>query len=95
LLLTRIFLLVQHIVRFSFPHIQITNQYPRKFSKGEGWEVLLERDVIPVRDRNPAIPTPLAAVIDRALDEGNGNQPLAFGSAIEFQRALQDAMRST
>jgi hypothetical protein len=42
-----------------------------KFNKGEGWEVLLERDVIPIRDRNPAIPVPLAAVIDRALHEGS------------------------
>ncbi len=49
----------------------LTNQYPRKFGRGEGWEVLLERDVIPIRDRNPDLPAPLAIVIDRALHEGS------------------------
>ena len=49
----------------------LKNQYPRKFGKGEGWEVLLERDVIPIRDRNPDLPAPLAIVIDRALHEGS------------------------
>jgi eukaryotic-like serine/threonine-protein kinase len=50
-------------------YYMLTNQYPRKFGKGEGWEVLLERDVIPIRDRNSDIPAPLAIVIDRALHE--------------------------
>ena len=62
----------------------LTNQYPRKFGKGEGWEVLLERDVIPIRDRNPDLPTPLAIVIDRALHEGSKTS-----TTLHYQR-VQD-----
>ena len=65
-------------------YYMLTNQYPRKFGKGEGWEVLLERDVIPIRDRNPDLPAPLAIVIDRALHEGSKTS-----TTLHYQR-VQD-----
>ena len=65
-------------------YYMLTNQYPRKFGKGEGWEVLLERDVIPIHDRNPDLPTSLAIVIDRALQEGSKTS-----TTLHYQR-VQD-----
>jgi hypothetical protein len=62
----------------------LTNQYPRNFGKGENWEVLLVRDVIPIRDRNPNLPASLAEVIDRALQEGSKTS-----TTLHYQR-VQD-----
>lgn len=65
-------------------YYMLTSQCTRKFSKGEGWEVLLDRDVIPIRDRNSDIPAPLAIVIDRALHEGSKQS-----TTLHYQR-VQD-----
>jgi eukaryotic-like serine/threonine-protein kinase len=78
-------------------YYMLTSQCTRKFSKGEGWEVLLDRDVIPIRDRNSDIPAPLAIVIDRALHEGSKQsttlhyqrvQDLKADLAIAFNKIL-------
>jgi hypothetical protein len=65
-------------------YYMLTSQCTRKFNKGEGWEVLLDRDVIPIRDRNSDIPAPLAIVIDRALHEGSKQS-----TTLHYQR-VQD-----
>lgn len=62
-------------------YYMLTAKYPRKINSGEGWEVLLERNVIPILDRNPDIPASLATVIDRALSEDSKNK-----EAIQYQR---------
>ncbi|MCY7369100.1 MAG: hypothetical protein LH474_13220, partial [Chamaesiphon sp.] len=62
-------------------YYMLTARYPRNIKSGEAWEVLLERNVIPILDQNPDIPTPLAAVIDRALAEDSQNK-----EALHYQR---------
>jgi eukaryotic-like serine/threonine-protein kinase len=63
-------------------YYMLTNEYPRNFRSGEGWEVVLDRPVIPILDRNPDLPLPLATVIDRALAEDSNNR-----EALHYQSA--------
>jgi eukaryotic-like serine/threonine-protein kinase len=70
----------------------LTGCFPRDFDGSDPLKAILTNPVIPIRQRGVNIPSRLADAIDKALDEGNGSQPLAFGSAIEFQRALKQAL---
>jgi hypothetical protein len=70
----------------------LTGQFPRDFRRGDPLQIILTSPTIPIGQRGLPIPPRLAAVIDRALNEGDGNQPLAFSTAIDFQRALKDAL---
>lgn len=73
-------------------YYMLTNQYPRTIGAKEGWEVLLDRDVTRIRDRNPDIPAPLAEVIDRALHEGSVKDPvLYYQRAADFRADLLKA----
>jgi eukaryotic-like serine/threonine-protein kinase len=104
---TPVFMCRQQLLNFKYskPEVDIwavaaslyyllTRQLPRDFDGSDPLKAILSNPVISIEQRGVKIPRNLAKVIDLALDEGNGNQPLAFGSAIEFQRALQEAMRS-
>jgi eukaryotic-like serine/threonine-protein kinase len=76
-------------------YYMLTNQYPRKIRNKEGWEVLLERDVVPILDRNPDLPAPLAVVIDRALHEGSTQSPTLYYQRVrdfktDLTKAFQD-----
>jgi hypothetical protein len=65
----------------------VTGHPPRDFpADRDPWQVALERDPVPLRRRDPAIPARLAAVIDRALVD---RSRLRFGSARELRQALE------
>ena len=70
----------------------LTGYFPRDFEGADPLKAILSNPVVPIGQRRANIPTRLAAVIDKALDEGNGSQPLAFGSATELQQALKQAL---
>ena len=67
----------------------LTGELPRDFPDDrDPWLVILDDDPVPIRNRNPAVPKPLAELIDHALAETNG---LAFRTAADFRRALEEA----
>jgi eukaryotic-like serine/threonine-protein kinase len=73
-------------------YYMLTNQHPRTIGAKEGWEVLLDRDVTPIRDRNPDVPLPVAEVIDRALHEGSVKDPvLHYQRVADFRADLLKA----
>src|SRR5262249_32276398 len=68
----------------------LTGRAPRDFPAGvDWWVVVLQRDAVPVRDRNPAVPRRLAEVIDRALID---RPAIPFAAVDEFRRALKAAL---
>jgi serine/threonine protein kinase len=69
----------------------LTGYFPRDFDGSDPLKIILTNPVIPIRQRGVNIPDRLAAVIDQALDEGNGTQPLHFGGAMELKQALRQA----
>jgi eukaryotic-like serine/threonine-protein kinase len=76
-------------------YYMLTNKNPRHLQKGEGWEVLLERDTLPIRDSNPDVPIALAEVIDRALQEGTRHSIILYYQRVsdfkaDLSKAFQD-----
>jgi hypothetical protein len=51
--------------------------------------VVLQAKAVPIRQRVPAIPARLAAVIDKALID---EPEIGFKSAAEFRAALKEAL---
>ncbi len=71
-------------------YAMLTGTVPRDFNNKEKNKepllVVLQTDAIPIRQRDPAIPKPLAEVIDLALVD----QPeIHFKTAMEFKQALE------
>jgi serine/threonine protein kinase len=66
-------------------YYMLTANAPRNFSGQDPFLAVLQSDAVPVRDRNSAIPKPLAKVIDLALVD---NPEIYFKSAGEFKQAL-------
>jgi serine/threonine protein kinase len=64
----------------------LTAEYPRDFPRGKDpWQVILQTEPVPIRQREPGISPALAEVIDTALRE----QPaIGFATAAEFREAL-------
>lgn len=49
-------------------YFMLTNAFPRNFTAGrDPWGVVLNENVVPIRERNPSIPSCYAEVIDTAL----------------------------
>jgi eukaryotic-like serine/threonine-protein kinase len=70
----------------------LTGQYPRNLRPEEKGADVLYLPVIPILSRNPDIPAPLAAVIDRALAEDDNNKnALYYKSAKDFKNDLIQA----
>ena len=68
----------------------LTGLHPRDFPKGcDPWQLILETPVVPIRQRNPAIPPRLAEVINHALVE---EPEIGFKSAAELKQALAKVM---
>jgi serine/threonine protein kinase len=68
----------------------LTGCLPRDFPKGrDPWQLILETNAVPIRQRNPAIPSKLAAVIDQALVD---EPEVGFKSAAELKQALAQVM---
>ncbi len=102
---TPVFMCRQQLLNFKYskPEVDIwavaaslyyllTGYFPRDFEGSDPLKAILSNPIVPIHQRGVDIPSRLAAVIDKALDEGNGSQPLAFGSATELQRALKQAL---
>ncbi|MEV0618406.1 protein kinase [Nonomuraea sp. NPDC050404] len=67
----------------------LTGAYPRDFSPAKDvWQTVLQSPAVPIRQRDPSIPRPLAEVIDRALTE---RPAIGFQTAAEFRQALLSA----
>jgi serine/threonine protein kinase len=64
----------------------VTGEYPRDFGSGaDPLAVILRGGVVPIRDRDPALPADLAAVIDQALRDDPERR---YPSAREFAAGL-------
>ncbi|GGM40550.1 hypothetical protein GCM10007977_047470 [Dactylosporangium sucinum] len=64
----------------------LTGAYPRAFpSDRDPWQVVLQTQAVPIRERDPAIPRPLAEVLDTALRD---RPEIGFQTAAEFRHAL-------
>ena len=72
-------------------YFMLTGAFPRNFPENrDPWLVVLQDPVIPIEMRLPTLPPALAEVINQALAE----QPaLYFGSAAEFKKALEKAVK--
>lgn len=68
----------------------LTGQFPREFCRGEDpIEVILRGGIVPIRDRDPAIPKKVTQVIDRALAE---DLSARYQTAVEMRRDLEAAL---
>jgi hypothetical protein len=68
-------------------YYMVTGQHPRECQHAKDpLQIILEGTVIPVRDRNSAIPDPIANIIDKTLDINYENR---YPTATEFLQALQ------
>jgi eukaryotic-like serine/threonine-protein kinase len=74
-------------------YYMLTYYYPRDLGEDVPLASILERPVIPIRDRSPQIPPPLAEVIDRALAEDSQNQ-LHYKQVKDFRIDLEQALSS-
>jgi serine/threonine protein kinase len=64
----------------------LTLGYPRDFAPGaDPLQVILQGGTIPIRKREPGLPTALGEVIDRAVDDDLSRR---YASAAEFRDAL-------
>lgn len=69
-------------------YAMLTQHPPRDFTQGKDpWKIVLQTEPVPIRERNANIPAPLAAIIDRALDDA---KEFHFTSASEFRSALRN-----
>jgi eukaryotic-like serine/threonine-protein kinase len=71
----------------------LTGVPPRNFGKRDPLQVILQDGAVPILERNPSIPKPLAEVIDRALREDqNNHHDIFYKRAIDFRNALAEAL---
>ena len=68
----------------------LTGDFPRDFLQGKDvWQTVLESEPVPIRQRNPSIPSCLAEVIDKALID---RPAIMFKTAADLKKALQTAL---
>jgi eukaryotic-like serine/threonine-protein kinase len=71
-------------------YYMLTGRFPRDFPRGKDpIRVVLDSAAVPVRERDPKIPTRLAAVIDAALID---KPRISVGSAADLAAALRKAL---
>jgi serine/threonine protein kinase len=71
----------------------LTGEYPRDFPDDKDpWRVVLESQAVPIRDRDPSIPGPLAEVIDEALID---YPEIKVKNAAVFKKALIAAYKKS
>ncbi len=71
-------------------YYMLTGTFPKRFRPGVNvFQVLIMEEAVPIRERNPAIPSALAAVIDRALKE---RPALPYSSAAALRKDLAEAL---
>jgi len=67
-------------------YAMLTGSPPRDFPPGrDPWTIVLESALVPIRQRRPDVPGPLAELIDRALDDAGD---LRFATAAGLRDAL-------
>jgi serine/threonine protein kinase len=66
----------------------LTGAYVRDFGTLDHWHVILHSAPVPIMQREPSVPGPLALVIDHALRE---NPAIGFATARECADALRSA----
>lgn len=67
----------------------LTNRYVRDFpERADPIRIILDSPVVPIRSRDPAIPAPLAAVLDRALDDDPLKRPATAAELTALLRKL-------
>lgn len=68
----------------------LTGAHPRDFpADKDPWQIVLQTEPVPIRNRDRAIPDSLAQVIDHALRDHPAS---GFTSASDFRRALDDSL---
>lgn len=72
-------------------YFMITGTFPRNFKGKDPFVVVLTTQPVPIRDRDPSVPKPLADLIDYVLRD---NPEIYFKKAVALKRALSDVMRS-
>ena len=78
----------QQVLRFRY--YMLTGYPPRDFGQDrDPWQTVLETQPVPIRQRNAAVPTRLADLIDEALID---NPEIRFKTAAELKDALQGAV---
>jgi len=71
-------------------YVMVTGTLPRDFPKGKDpMEVILRGRIIPVRERDPQVPAPLAKVLDRALAHSAKDR---FADAEAMLNAMRKAL---
>jgi eukaryotic-like serine/threonine-protein kinase len=71
----------------------LTGVPPRNFGKRDPLQVILRDEAVPILERDPNIPKPLAAVIDRALwEDPRNHHDIFYKRAIDFRNALAEAL---
>jgi eukaryotic-like serine/threonine-protein kinase len=70
-------------------YMMLTGDCPRNFVGNDPLLIVLQTNAIPIRQRNPSIPKPLAEVIDLALID---NPEIYFKTATEFKQALLNVL---
>ncbi len=67
----------------------LTGKPPRHFDGEDPLRVILQEQAVPILERQPTLPTTLAAVIDRALwEDTNHHNDMFYKNAIDFRRDL-------
>jgi serine/threonine-protein kinase len=67
----------------------LTGAYPRNFPRGKDeWQIVLQSEAVPIRERSSSVPKQLAQVIDAALVD---NPEIKFKTAASLKAALQKA----
>jgi len=72
-----------------FYHV-LTGQFPRDLTGRDALAAVLHSESVPIRERNPQVPKPVAQVIDKALASDPGKR---FQSAAEIKVHLERAFR--
>lgn len=71
-------------------YYMLTGRAPRAFAPDkDAWQTILQTDAVPIRQRNPAVPDRLAAVVDQALVD---RPEIGFKSAAQLKQALQKVL---
>lgn len=70
-------------------YMMLTGECSRNFVGNDPLLIVLQTNAIPIRQRNPSIPKPLAEVIDLALID---NPEIYFKTATEFKQALLNVL---
>jgi serine/threonine protein kinase len=68
-------------------YFMLTGAFPRNFTEGrDPWGIVLNEDAVPIRERNPSIPSRYAEVIDRALVD---SPTIQVQTAQQFKAILE------